>query len=95
MATLASTDTALLEALYRKPAISARQAALASADPEPETRLWKVASDTFCSQRRCTERVLFLVLGLSGAAATISCFSVLLRLLSTDSISQTVKLFPQ
>lgn len=95
MTTLASTDTALIEALYRKPAISARQAALAPADPEPETRLWKIASETFRSERRYTERVLFLLLSFSAAAATISCFSELSRLLNTDSISQTVKLFLQ
>jgi hypothetical protein len=95
MTTLASTDSALIGALYHKPASPERRLAQAPADTGIETRLWKIASDTLRNESRSGEGVLFLVLGFSAVVTTVPCFYELLRLLGSDSISQTMKLLLQ
>lgn len=95
MTTLVSTDTALIGALYRKPASPERRPAQAPADTVFETRLWKIASDTFRNEGCSAQCIFFLVLGFSAVVATVPCFYELLRLLGSDSISQTVKLLLQ
>ena len=95
MTTLASTETALIEALYHKPASPERRLVPAPGHTGIETRLWKIASDTLRNEGRSAECILFLVLGFSAVVTTVPCFYELLRLLGSDSISQTMKLLLQ
>jgi ABC-type lipoprotein release transport system permease subunit len=95
MTTLVSTDTALIGALYHKPASAKRQPAQILTDTKLETRPWKIASDTFGSRHDYSERVFFILLALVAVVATFPCFSDFLRLVSSDDISPTVQLLLQ
>jgi hypothetical protein len=62
------------------------------AEREPETRLWKVCSEASSPRLSGFEWVAFLVFGSLVLGALVYCFSELCRLLSNDTLEQTVRL---